>query len=96
MGLISFSLHSRIVAPFAGAWIEIFIEIKPHFTKPSLPSRERGLKSVDWSDIVQECEIVAPFAGAWIEIMSCRDRLNARSVAPFAGAWIEMGGGAGE
>ena len=56
------------VAPFAGAWIEICRIIKqlnPFIS--SLPSRERGLKSI-------RClghgirKAVAPFAGAWIEI----------------------------
>ena len=34
-----------IVAPFAGAWIEILLnEMMFEENKPSLPSRERGLK----------------------------------------------------
>ena len=37
---------SRIVAPFAGAWIEIDNLIKLWQFYKSLPSRERGLKSV--------------------------------------------------
>ena len=59
------------VAPFAGAWIEIFS--MPDFTvtlAPSLPSRERGLKSKTEKHGTHFC-IVAPFAGAWIEI-GCR------------------------
>ena len=32
------------VAPFAGAWIEIYFCINCHINLPSLPSRERGLK----------------------------------------------------
>ena len=32
------------VAPFAGAWIEIFACIITHWNNKSLPSRERGLK----------------------------------------------------
>ena len=37
----------------------------------SLPSRERGLKSMMIMDI-QTIKIVAPFAGAWIEIYKNR------------------------
>ncbi len=57
----------RCVAPYAGAWIEIFAEINELMNLESLPTRERGLKwsltlasSMTWS--------VAPYAGAWIEI----------------------------
>ena len=41
--LITYS--SRVVAPFAGAWIEIESIIKIMQRIMSLPSRERGLKS---------------------------------------------------
>ena len=36
-----------LVAPFAGAWIEIFYIVKKGYFTLSLPSRERGLKSID-------------------------------------------------
>ena len=36
-----------LVAPFAGAWIEIFYIVKKGYFTLSLPSRERGLKSSD-------------------------------------------------
>ena len=56
----------------------------------SLPSRERGLKSLSisyWTNML----FVAPFAGAWIEIENPRRLLaNMNKVAPFAGAWIEI------
>ncbi len=55
------------VAPLAGAWIEISSPSIKNLMKPSLPSRERGLKykkDYDIGDVVQ----VAPLAGAWIEI----------------------------
>ena len=35
----------QFVAPFAGAWIEIQLAQRLVFHVPSLPSRERGLKS---------------------------------------------------
>ena len=35
-----------LVAPFAGAWIEIgYLVVDSYAGQPSLPSRERGLKS---------------------------------------------------
>ena len=80
------------VAPFAGAWIEIKnVSAWCCTQRPSLPSRERGLKlEFDLRKIIEE--IVAPFAGAWIEIWySCTFNI-CFSVAPFAGAWIEIGG----
>ena len=55
----------------------------------SLPSRERGLKSITASNRAQ-VEAVAPFAGAWIEIKDIDVVLSSVGVAPFAGAWIEI------
>ena len=55
------------VAPFTGAWIEILLRSSLPTGVPSLPSRERGLKSL--AEIEEnENNSVAPFAGAWIEI----------------------------
>ena len=55
----------------------------------SLPSRERGLKSVDQTS-GKPMDDVAPFAGAWIEMsLAVRSRFLP-PVAPFAGAWIEI------
>ena len=42
------SSGSFVVAPFAGAWIEIYICLFPDCHATSLPSRERGLKSVSY------------------------------------------------
>ena len=55
------------VAPFAGAWIEISVSSGSSVASTSLPSRERGLKSL-LTDLYHNLYIVAPFAGAWIEI----------------------------
>ena len=56
---------------------------------PSLPVRERGLKSVS-SCYVVDRDKVAPRAGAWIEIFwRCLLWLSV-FVAPRAGAWIEI------
>ena len=58
----------------------------------SLPSRERGLKSL--AKITVACgETVAPLAGAWIEMLSEYVLVAALKVAPLAGAWIEIANG---
>ena len=59
------------VAPFAGAWIEITMQL--HLLRKqlaSLPSRERGLKSPADQPTLS-APAVAPFAGAWIEMIIC-------------------------
>ena len=84
----SFSNISYLVAPFAGAWIEILLFLTYRNFYLSLPSRERGLKYVILNDIFTTCD-VAPFAGAWIEIRVMYNTHCLPIVAPFAGAWIE-------
>ena len=56
-----------LVAPFAGAWIEIEMGGTERDDCSSLPSRERGLKSAR-NGRQDAGDHVAPFAGAWIEI----------------------------
>ena len=55
------------VAPLAGAWIEMAFVDDEQQKAQSLPSRERGLKSLSASG-GRDKEVVAPLAGAWIEI----------------------------
>lgn len=59
------------VAPFTGAWIEILLRSSLPTGVPSLPSRERGLKS-DAGAVDVVFSPVVPFAGAWIEILERR------------------------
>ena len=84
-------MHICLVAPFAGAWIEIPITgTKREVNVWSLPSRERGLKYLIYFHTTS-LRLVAPFAGAWIEITRSRCASSGSSVvAPFAGAWIEI------
>ncbi len=82
-------VSGTIVAPFAGAWIEIVVDVR------SLCGADVAPFAGAWIEInVLSYEHytydVAPFAGAWIEIFYGGNPL---SVAPFAGAWIEIGGG---
>ena len=57
-----------LVAPLAGAWIEIYILLLYSLADwASLPSRERGLK-LQYKILHRISHGVAPLAGAWIEI----------------------------
>ena len=55
------------VAPFVGAWIEIFAFDLFDLSEESLRSSERGLK-YKYDGLPVWSEDVAPFVGAWIEI----------------------------
>ena len=71
-----------MVAPFAGAWIEIsdFLSLLQDLS--SLPSRERGLK-LPGGQLITHRVTVAPFAGAWIEIVKgiqCTQTEQSRSL----------------
>ena len=84
-----FLLRLCVVAPFAGAWIEIPSWCyHPEQERPSLPSRERGLKLQCLQLLI--LLPVAPFAGAWIEMRFIATSPTPGKVAPFAGAWIEI------
>ena len=78
-----------VVAPLAGAWIEIPNTLHAYNTELSLPSRERGLKFLN-----------APFGYKQLRSLPSRER-GLKSievegadwvdkVAPLAGAWIEI------
>ena len=78
-----------MVAPYAGAGIEIAISDKLTAAKKSPPTRGRELK---WylSNRHVPPEQVAPYAGAGIEILIRPCRPVQRPVAPYAGAGIEI------
>ncbi len=79
-----------IVAPLAGAWVEISLCTRPwRGPVPSLPLRERGLKYYD-AKTYATAEMVAPLAGAWVEITTSISNFLDHPVAPLAGAWVEM------
>ena len=79
-----------VVAPFAGAWIEIEV-IKWNEAEDglSLPSRERGLKSgagdVSWKGYQS-----LPSRERGLKFIVLLLRMLISHVAPFAGAWIEI------
>ena len=78
------------VAPLVGAWIEIANLSSSGLSSPwSLPSWERGLKSVSAHGNRYAC--VAPLVGAWIEMTLYILSRRCLQVAPLVGAWIEIG-----
>ena len=86
---VSANSAKRIVAPLAGAWIEIPSSFESGSFLTSLPSRERGLKFEEYSKKGGRIA-VAPLAGAWIEILHTYINRTTITVAPLAGAWIEI------
>ena len=71
-----------IVAPLAGAWIEIFVKYtSTRLSTVSLPSRERGLKFVESNSYCYKSS-VAPLAGAWIEITDDDGKLTGNMSLP--------------
>ena len=79
-----------MVAPHAGAWIEI--HRRPHRTNAAIVVAPHAGA---WIEILPSCpwsraSSVAPHAGAWIEIGRRVRTMKCITVAPHAGAWIEM------
>ena len=82
-----------LVAPHAGAWIEINRKkVKSLKAGASPLTQGRGLK-YNGKHRTQTERNVAPHAGAWIEILMPMKTVGWRYVAPHAGAWIEIGKG---
>ena len=78
-----------LVAPYAGAWIEIRICPRKAFRERSLPMRERGLKSYNaiFSPSLTQS---LPMRERGLKYFK-RDRCSQPApVAPYAGAWIEI------
>ena len=59
----------HLVAPHAGAWIEMPYDVVQHSIIRSPPTRGRGLK---WGGLTMARYrvYVAPHAGAWIEMLN--------------------------
>ena len=60
--------YVRIVAPFAGAWIEIHITIHCGKNSINVAPFAGAWIEIRLQKIIQSSTVVAPFAGAWIEI----------------------------
>ena len=66
---ISFLLL-KLVAPFAGAWIEITFAFDLMYDHPVAPFAGAWIE-IGVRDYFTRIIDVAPFAGAWIEISPC-------------------------
>ena len=81
---------SLLVAPFAGAWIEIAFAFKPSVADPkSLPSRERGLKYSRYTN-EEIATLSLPSRERGLKSWRKGAEIRNNTVAPFAGAWIEI------
>ena len=78
-----------IVAPLAGAWIEISAFRGSRLSIASLPSRERGLKSVCYNVYVDKW-MSLPSRERGLKYGYGQKRNVRGAVAPLAGAWIEI------
>ena len=78
------------VAPFTGAWIEIFLgdpgKLRP---RRSHPSRVRGLKSINAARPILQ-DLSHPSRVRGLKFAFILDERRIGLVAPFTGAWIEM------
>ena len=79
-----------IVAPLAGAWIEIEGIRSAGMILLVAPLAGAWIEIANRKKDIQQDSQVAPLAGAWIEILSNRKTKGNRPVAPLAGAWIEI------
>ena len=78
------------VAPLAGAWIEIACaRISFCVNIKSLPSRERGLKSLV-GQVIYNVHKSLPSRERGLKFPGGKEFINSGQVAPLAGAWIEI------
>ena len=81
---------SSPVAPLAGAWIEIHKGGgDAHGGHKSLPSRERGLKSLQLLNTASE-PLSLPSRERGLKSLAPEIPDKSPQVAPLAGAWIEI------
>ena len=78
-----------MVAPLAGAWIEIHRRLEKASRELVAPLAGAWIEINPWLWCRRKSR-VAPLAGAWIEIGSSCWSFWAMPVAPLAGAWIEI------
>ena len=78
------------VAPYAGAWIEmIVLQTATRNMTSSLPTRERGLKSIHFT-LSPLARSSLPTRERGLKSLPAVLADNILPVAPYAGAWIEI------
>ena len=83
------NVRHRVVAPLAGAWIEMISLLQPESVIYVAPLAGAWIEIVGVGVEVSDTA-VAPLAGAWIEIGNLWKWIAKKIVAPLAGAWIEI------
>ncbi len=86
---VSASSTALVVAPPAGAWIEIATCPASYLTAASLPLRERGLKFLQ-RGIAERKHMSLPLRERGLKFHMLNDTRFVARVAPPAGAWIEI------
>ena len=87
--IVQKSNHAALVAPHAGAWIEIGAAQCFTLDFGSLPMRERGLKSACTTRRYKEPKSL-PMRERGLKFSNARLAQLPIFVAPHAGAWIEI------
>ena len=82
-------LYLFVVAPLAGAWIEMYMYSRYTVHQEVAPLAGAWIE-IRLGGSPREICLVAPLAGAWIEITSANTLASLPTVAPLAGAWIEI------
>ena len=78
-----------LVAPYAGAWVEIPISSAIFSTNSVAPYAGAWVEMFVSKNLISKVS-VAPYAGAWVEILLTSKPLYCLAVAPYAGAWVEI------
>ena len=84
-----FIAGDRIVAPYAGAWIETPIRRRAVLRADVAPYAGAWIETIRTASTATSRSTVAPYAGAWIETAPRGSAAGSVLVAPYAGAWIE-------
>ncbi len=83
------SMSQPSVAPYMGAWIEMFMLAAPDMYEASLPTWERGLKFMERvNDVSPLLSLPTWERGLKSVVIQWADW--SKCVAPYMGAWIEI------
>ena len=85
----SIALGLGQVAPYMGAWIEIFNSLNNTIHLTVAPYMGAWIEINTFASSASN-SLVAPYMGAWIEIYVVEITESGRIVAPYMGAWIEI------
>ena len=90
MAFVCKGFVGALVAPYAGAWIEIVAQPVVTNQYGEVAPYAGAWIEIAKRDPSRNRKAVAPYAGAWIEIDIAVALGVSAGVAPYAGAWIEI------